>query len=69
MNYCLDCTGRCHWLFLVSLANNIHAVIPKPLLCHVYCVLELLSEQLKGEPLALPEVLSILDQTFIKYIS
>ena len=59
------------WVQVRALAGplkDIHRVVPKPLLRCLGCVLRLIV-LLEGEPSAQSEVLSALDQVFIKDIS
>lgn len=48
--------------------QNIHRVVPKPLLCCLGCVLRVIV-MLEGEPWALSEVLSAVEQIFIEDLS
>ena len=50
---------------LAWLLKDIHRLVPKPLLCCLGCVLRV-AVLLEGEPLPQAEVLSALEQVFIK---
>ena len=59
------------WVQVRALAGplrDIHRIVPKPVLRCLGCVLSVIV-LLEGEPLAQPEVLSALEQVFIKDIS